>query len=1236
MRTGKKWILSLFALTLGGLVGLFGCGGQIQQPTYELSLDTVYAMAEEAGYTGTLEELIEMFKGDSAYELAVAGGYTGTEAEWLATLVGATGAKGETGAAGTDGVTPHIGSNGNWYIGNTDTGVRAEGTDGKDGSVVTIGSDGYWYIDGVRTEWKVTGEKGQDGLTPYIGTDGYWYIGEDSTGVRAEGSKVEISPEGTWVIDGEDTGVSAVGQPGQTGATGADGATPYIGSNGNWWIGNNDTDVPARGENGKDGSVVEVLDGYLYIDGVNTGYAFGNGSQPAEAELFDYYPIKEGEETVAYYFGIGRGRYEPEIRVPSSYQGLPVIGIAYQGLAGLFGQKVYLPASVREFDRNACLDSGDLSLIFDERETPVNFAYSTTYSEVFCNLSYEQATGDFGWLTLEDVQPTETFTLYITYYDVNESYVREETLTVPAGSYLSNVVDFYFYRVFVEGEQVDESYRVEQDVKVTLYALLEEPTEMFTLYITYYDVNGTYVREETLTVPAGSYLSEYMDFSLYRVLVNGETADKDYRVEQDVKVELYALFETPTETFMLTVVYYDESGMETGMQEFQVKYGERVGDYVDLKKYSLSVDPDMRITENLKVEAWPIAEGSFQVFVEIYSLDGSRQEKTLNFGEPVTVGDVAAKLELDFWSYRWNVFFPETGESFEAEFETTIDSACQIVAEQILSIVEVTFDANGGQLENGESTMTVEIGRDSGISLPQPVQEGRIFNGWQDEYGNDIRNLEDLFNLGRDSVTLTAVWGYDPASSTWMGAYVLTDETGVLVEIFYLQDRVYYFAVGDTYTTGGGMLQVTEVEGGVEIQITLSFNEADPEGNSISSGSRSLTLSLDETEGVLSDGEKVYTKAESTVFLVYDVALQNGKPVMLMELTYEMPEGYDLLEPGSGQTVAAGEASQYGFLGAALTKTVTYLFEDGQKTTLQINPMAGSARIPEIPYKVGYKGYWVSEVDGAAYKFASDYSMSSIMLAYLDDDGLITLTYEVSEAPALQAVKVFFNPGMGWTEEGQDITFQRGDEWYAPEVFYAEEAQPLRLARWAYVTEWDEYGNPYTYTVVNSVESLFEFGLDYVELTAIPEVDKSLLDGTYMLQSYDSWEAVTVSGDQLTYVYVDNMGQVVEFWTGTYTLQNESLKSFWFETEKGSFHYGPKWTEGPVILVTRVEIWENPDGGDNSVSEFYEGYYSDLSYIEDLIAKGVSYTLTDAQGNPLTLEEVKTGGICFFRYEVIL
>lgn len=37
------------------------------------------------------------------------------------------------GAAGENGITPHIGLNGNWFIGETDTGMPSRGEQGKDG-----------------------------------------------------------------------------------------------------------------------------------------------------------------------------------------------------------------------------------------------------------------------------------------------------------------------------------------------------------------------------------------------------------------------------------------------------------------------------------------------------------------------------------------------------------------------------------------------------------------------------------------------------------------------------------------------------------------------------------------------------------------------------------------------------------------------------------------------------------------------------------------------------------------------------------------------------------------------------------------------------------------------------------------------------------------------------------------------------------------------------------------------
>ena len=61
----------------------------------------------------------ESGKSKSAYEIAVENGYTGTEQQWLASLVG------KDGANGSDGLTPYIGANGNWFIGDTDTNFYA-------------------------------------------------------------------------------------------------------------------------------------------------------------------------------------------------------------------------------------------------------------------------------------------------------------------------------------------------------------------------------------------------------------------------------------------------------------------------------------------------------------------------------------------------------------------------------------------------------------------------------------------------------------------------------------------------------------------------------------------------------------------------------------------------------------------------------------------------------------------------------------------------------------------------------------------------------------------------------------------------------------------------------------------------------------------------------------------------------------------------------------------------------
>ena len=75
----------------------------------------------------------------------------------------------EDGVDGKDGLTPHIGDNGNWWIGETDTNIPATGATGA------------------------TGVDGKDGLTPYIGDNGNWWIGTTDTGVKAAGKDGDLS-----------------------------------------------------------------------------------------------------------------------------------------------------------------------------------------------------------------------------------------------------------------------------------------------------------------------------------------------------------------------------------------------------------------------------------------------------------------------------------------------------------------------------------------------------------------------------------------------------------------------------------------------------------------------------------------------------------------------------------------------------------------------------------------------------------------------------------------------------------------------------------------------------------------------------------------------------------------------------------------------------------------------------------------------------------------------------------
>ena len=67
---------------------------------------------------------------------------------------------------GVDGLTPYIGMNGNWWIGDVDQNIKAEGVDGVS---PTIGmGNGNWYLGTTDTGVKA---QGADGYTPQKGVD---------------------------------------------------------------------------------------------------------------------------------------------------------------------------------------------------------------------------------------------------------------------------------------------------------------------------------------------------------------------------------------------------------------------------------------------------------------------------------------------------------------------------------------------------------------------------------------------------------------------------------------------------------------------------------------------------------------------------------------------------------------------------------------------------------------------------------------------------------------------------------------------------------------------------------------------------------------------------------------------------------------------------------------------------------------------------------------------------------
>lgn len=101
---------------------------------------TIVAAINEAARTGGGAGGMDLRVADGYIQYSTDGGSTWTNLIAVADLKGADG---KPGAAGADGVTPHIGDNGNWYVGSTDTGKPSRGAPGASGHTPVKGTD-YW------------------------------------------------------------------------------------------------------------------------------------------------------------------------------------------------------------------------------------------------------------------------------------------------------------------------------------------------------------------------------------------------------------------------------------------------------------------------------------------------------------------------------------------------------------------------------------------------------------------------------------------------------------------------------------------------------------------------------------------------------------------------------------------------------------------------------------------------------------------------------------------------------------------------------------------------------------------------------------------------------------------------------------------------------------------------------------------------------------------------------------
>lgn len=161
--------------------------------------------------------------------------------------------KGQDGVSGADGITPHIGDNGNWFVGETDTNKPSQGANGANGNdgigvtksevntsgelVITYSNENSTNLGKIVGKDGLDGTNGQNGLSAYEIAKNGGFIGTEEDWLESlKGEQGEKGEQGIQGIQGE---------KGQNGKDGTNGTNGIDGKDG---IGITNAEINASGE----------------------------------------------------------------------------------------------------------------------------------------------------------------------------------------------------------------------------------------------------------------------------------------------------------------------------------------------------------------------------------------------------------------------------------------------------------------------------------------------------------------------------------------------------------------------------------------------------------------------------------------------------------------------------------------------------------------------------------------------------------------------------------------------------------------------------------------------------------------------------------------------------------------------------------------------------------------------------------------------------------------------------